>query len=84
MEKVYNSDKKVAMVYFQPIPKLVKVSGQAVYFDCQHGISMAFVDEELVSPLLSVLGGCCGNKRQIIFLASEVQYLHWQFGNGGR
>lgn len=75
---------KVILRYFQPIPKLVKVGGQNVYFDAQHGLSLAFVDEHLVLPLLSHLGGCCGQQRQIIFPATETQYSHWKDGKGGR
>lgn len=75
---------KVVLRYFQPIPKLVKVQGRAVYFDAQHGISLAFVDDDIVPPLLAYLGGCCGGQRQVIFLATETQYSHWKDGNGGR
>lgn len=74
----------MALYYYQPIPKMVKVNGKSVYFDCQHGISLAFVDTSDVPALLSALGGCCGGKRQIIYLATEVQYRHWKDGRGGR
>lgn len=84
MDMVKDENGKVVLRYFQPMPKLIKVSGQNVYFDAQHGISLAFVDESLVNPLLSHLGGCCGQKRQIIFLATQTQYQHWLDGNGGR
>lgn len=81
---IKNEDGKVVLRYFQPIPKMIKVSGEAVYFDAKFGISLAFVDENLVPPLLSYLGGCCGQKRQIIFPATEPQYSHWKDGKGGR
>lgn len=84
MEKIYNPDGKVALVYYQPIPKLVNISGNQVYFDCRFGVSMAFVDENIVDSLLGLVGGCCGNSRKIISLANNAQYLHWQNGNGGR
>lgn len=84
MEKVVTPEGKVAITYYQPIPKLVRVGNTQVYFDCQYGISLALVDESLVPSLLGVLGGCCGGKRQIIHLASQVQYDHWKFGKGGR
>lgn len=84
MEKIYDSNGKVILRYFQPIPKLVKVGGQNVYFDAQHGISLAFVDEEIVPQMLSYLGGCCGGKKSVIFLATQTQYQHWLDGNGGR
>ena len=81
---IYTPGGLAILRYFQPTPKLVKVGNASVFFDCQYGISLAFVSEELVAPLLAVLGVCCGKKSQIIFLASETQYLHWQFGKGGR
>ncbi len=81
---VYNENGLVALRYFQPAPKLVSLGQNRYYFDCQHGLSLAFVPEADVPPLLSHLGGCCGGKKQIIFLASQVQYEHWKSGNGGR
>lgn len=84
MDIVKTPEGKVALVYYQPIPKMVKLGSDSIWFDCQHGISMAFVDEPMVTPLLEVLGGCCGNKRQIIFLANQAQYSHWKDGQGGR
>ena len=78
-------DGKVALVYYQPIPKLVKYGdGQSVFFQCEHGISLALVEPELVGTLTSLMGGCCGNKRKIISEATQVQYDHWMHGNGGR
>ena len=74
----------VAIVYYQPIPKLVKVGGDNVYFEPKHGISLAFVDEGVVPKLLAYRGGCCGGQKQVMFLANEAQYKHWVDGNGGR
>lgn len=81
---VKNDDGKVAMVYYMPMPKTVSLGDKNIFFDCQHGISMAFVDEADTPPLLDYLGGCCGGKKHVIFLASEVQYAHWKDGQGGR
>lgn len=75
---------KVALRFFQPIPKYVQVGGKSYVFDVRNGISLIFVPEEEVPPLLGVLGGCCGQKRPIISLATEVQYSHWLNGQGGR
>lgn len=75
---------KVAVFYYQPMPKHISLGGKDIFFDCQHGISMAFVDEVDTPPLLDYLGGCCGGKRHVIFLASETQYSHWKDGQGGR
>lgn len=75
---------QVVLRYYQPVPKLVKVGTSQVYFNPKFGVSLAFVDEELVTPLLGVLGGCCGGKKHIISLATPSQYQHWQDGLGGR
>jgi len=81
---IYNEAGKVAIRYFQPVPKMVRLGAESIYFDCQHGISMAFVDENIVPQLLAFRGGCCGQKQQVMFEASEVQYSHWKDGKGGR
>ena len=81
---VKNTEGLVALVYYQPIPKLVKFSDKSIYFDCRHTISMAFAEEADVPTLLSAEGGCCGSKRKIITLANQAQYEHWMYGNGGR
>lgn len=80
---VYVGD-KVALRLDQPIPKLVKVGDTQYYFECKYGVSLAFVDEKNVPALLSHLGGCCGGKKKIITLASQVAYSHWLDGQGGR
>lgn len=84
MDKVYDKDGNVVLRYFQPMPKLVKVEGRDVYFEPRHGISLAFVPDGVDIPLLSHLGGCCGGRRQVIFLATQTQYQHWLDGKGGR
>lgn len=75
---------KVVLRYYQPTPKMIRISGEAVVFDVRFGISLAFVDENLVSPLLAYRGGCCGQQRQVVFGATDVQYSHWKDGKGGR
>lgn len=75
---------QVVIVYHQPIPKLVKVEGNTVYFEPKHGVSLAMVDEGIVPKLLAYRGGCCGGQKQVMLLANEAQYKHWVSGNGGR
>lgn len=83
-ELVKNQNGLVAVVYYQPIPKLVQFSDKSIYFDCKYAISMAFAEEADVPTLLAAEGGCCGRKRKIITLANQAQYEHWLHGNGGR
>jgi len=83
MDRVITPEGRVALFYFQPIPKMIMLGGdKGVYFDCQHGVSLAFVDESDVPTLLGLTGGCCGGKRQIVYLATPTQYEHWKTGNG--
>lgn len=77
-------DGKVAMFYYMPAPKAIKVGADLIVFQCEYGISLAFVDENKVQPLLDFKGGCCGKSRQVVFLATPVQYSHWKDGKGGR
>jgi len=77
-------DGKVAVWYFMPQPKAIKIGEKVVVFACEHAVSMAFVDEADVAPLLAVKGGCCGSQRQVVYLATEVLYSHWKDGKGGR
>lgn len=77
-------DGKVAIYYNQPAPRYVKLDEREYVFDCRHGVSLALVSEEDVQRMLDYLGGCCGGKRQIFFLASQALYSHWLDGNGGR
>ena len=81
---VKSEDGKVVMVYYQPIPKLVRAGGHEIYFEPKFGISLALVNENMVNSLLAYRGGCCGGQRQVMFLANESQYKHWQDGHGGR
>lgn len=37
----------------------------------QHGVSLLFVSEAEVQPLLDYLGGCCGGKRHVFSLCSQ-------------
>lgn len=77
-------NEKVVVRYSQPVPKLIKIDSKSYYFDCQYGVSLAFVDEADVPALLNFLGGCCGKKQHVISLASQAVYSHWTDGQGGR
>ena len=70
---IKNEEDKVAMVLYQPIPRLVG----AYYFDVRHGISFSWVDEAAVPSLLAERGGCCGSSRQIVFLANQEHINVW-------
>jgi hypothetical protein len=72
---------KVAVRYYQPIPKLLTVRGLGdIYFQVKMGISLALVDESIVPRLLAIRGGCCGRNRQIVQLASPEARNLWYNG----
>ena len=49
---------KVALVYYQPIPRLIEnVNGHAYYFNPEHSVSLCWAEPEDVDLLLSLKGG---------------------------
>lgn len=77
-------DGKVALYYYMPMPKAVTIDSNIIVFNCEHGVSLAFVDENLVPRLLDYKGGCCGKQQKVIHLATQTLYSHWKDGKGGR
>lgn len=75
---------KVAIRYYQPVPKFVNVGSKQYVFSCEHGVSLVLVDESEVPAMLEFRGGCCGHKQQVMSLANEATYKHWLDGGGGR
>ena len=73
---ITNESGQVALVYFQPIPKLIG----KYYFDTRRSISLAWVNENDVGTLLALKGGCCGGQRQIVYRATENQVKVWNTG----
>lgn len=73
---------QVVVRYAQPTPKYVKIGEDAFVFSCEHGVSLALIDEDKVQSLLDFLGGCCGKRQKIFSLANEATYQHWLTGNG--
>ncbi len=77
-------DGKIAMFYKTPMPKAISIGNKVFVFSCEHGVSLAFVDESEVQALLDYRGGCCGKNQPMVFLATPVVYSHWKDGKGGR
>lgn len=71
---------KVAVRYYQPIPKLVQVNGKQMVCSVQRGVSLLLVEESDVQPLLDMWGGCCGGKRKIFSLCSQEAFNIWLTG----
>lgn len=73
---IENDAGQVAMVLFQPTPRLVG----GAYFDVRHGVSLAWVDKAAVPSLLAEKGGCCGSQRQLVHPANENEVSVWSDG----
>lgn len=72
---------KVALRYYQPIPKFINVSGKEYVCNVQHGVSVVLVDESEVPAFLSVIGGCCGGQRKLFALCGQEAFNVWATGN---
>ena len=74
-------DGKIALRYYQPIPKYVRVGQNEYVCDVRYGVSLLLVSEEEVAPLLSVIGGCCGGQRKVFSLCGQEAFNVWRTGN---
>ena len=75
------SEGKVALRYYQPAPKYVKIGNKEYVTDVKHSVSMLLVPEEDVPALLAHEGGCCGGKRRVFSLASQEAFNVWSTGH---
>lgn len=75
---------RTAVKYYQPRQKDVRVGEDLYRFFVKANIAMAWVKNEHVDQVLSVRGGCCGQKKPGVFrLANEDDVRRWT-NNGGR
>lgn len=73
-------DGKVAVRYYQPVPKYVQINGKDYVCSVQRGVSLVFVPEEDVPALLGYLGGCCGGGKHVFSLAHQEAYNVYERG----
>lgn len=71
----------VAVRYYQPVPKYIRIGNKEYVCSVQHSVSLLFVPEEEVGSLLSYKGGCCGGQRLVFSLASQDALNVWMTGN---
>ena len=77
-----NEQGQVALCYYQPIPKLIELTtGKGYYFDCQHSVSLSWVDPQDVPALLALRGGCCGQVTPLCHEAGEMEVKVFQTGH---
>jgi hypothetical protein len=73
---------KVALCYFQPIPRLIEnVNGHAYFFDVQHSVSLCWVEPSDVDTLLGLHGGCCGRHTPLCHRANELEIKVFETGH---
>ena len=73
---------RVALVYYQPIQKLIEnVNGNSYYVDPKWGVALVWVNEADVNTMLSIMGGCCGGHRQLFHKANEAEIKVFETGH---
>lgn len=74
-------DGKVALRFYQPAPKYVKIGTKEYVCDVRYGVSVLLVDEAEVPSLLAHEGGCCGGQKKVFSLCSQDAFTVWETGN---
>lgn len=74
IEGAVYKDGLVAVRYYQPVPKYVKVGAKEYVCSVRRSVSLLFVPENEVQPLLDFVGGCCGGQRKVFSLCSREAY----------
>lgn len=82
---VTNDQGQVAMIFYQPIPKLISFTSHegktSFAFQVKHGISLCWIEPAYVDRVLSITHHCCGGKVNAAFrCANELQVKVWNTG----
>lgn len=73
-----NEQGQIAMCYYLTTDPVINITPEVGYvFRTHANICMAWINEEHAQRLLDMRGGCCGGKRPIIRLASELDVERW-------
>jgi len=73
---------KVAIQYYETMPKLITVRKKQYAFVVQHNVCMAWVDAEDVADILAITGGCCGKKNPGVYrYANELAVKIFETGD---
>jgi hypothetical protein len=74
-----NDKNQTALVYYQPINKLVTLpSGKQIFFKVDRNVSLSWVEQSDVEAVLGILGGCCGHSVNRVFrYASDSDVRLW-------
>lgn len=73
-----------ALVYYQPIQKLVTVQNEQYVFVVKNNISLSYVRPEHVHHIENIRGGCCGQSRKGVFRKATDQEVRLWTGEADR
>jgi hypothetical protein len=82
-ERITNDSGEIGIRYLRQQQKLVSVHGRQYVFTVRANISFSWINPEDVDLILSMLGGCCGQRKPGVFkLATEDDTRRWTNGGG--
>lgn len=78
-DAIENESGQVALCYYQTTNPLITLENGTIgyKFQTRANICLAWVNREHAQSLLDMLGGCCGGKRRIIYVASQTDVDRW-------
>jgi len=73
-----NDQGQIALVYYQPMPQVIRVGTTTYFFDVKRAVSLAWVNEEHVPNILGITKSCCNNQKKTVFrYATDSQVNVW-------
>lgn len=78
-DAIYNDSGQVALCYYQTTNPLITLANGIIgyKFQTSANICLAWVEPEHAQTLLDLMGGCCGGKRRIIYVATQTDVDRW-------
>jgi len=77
-------DNRVAVRYYQTIPKKITIGGETYIFSVRANISLCWVKPEHVDRMLATKKTCCGNSRKRVFFLADETHIRRHTTGGGR
>lgn len=79
---IENKSGEIALTYYQPIPKMVRVGETQYIFSVRNDLSICWIKKEHVDTILAMKKNCCGGtvKRNIFRYTTDVELRRHQFG----
>lgn len=73
--RIINQDGNVAIGYYQPVFKIVKLRSGKEYNFTNNYVSLAWVKPEDVDEVLKIPYGCCGAQKAGAFFLANANYV---------